>query len=159
MGGRASRQKGHRYEVACANELSERLGLDVVTTRSLGANYGADLATVIAYDAHGRPAMHLPSVLGWSVETKNVKRRNPAGWLRQAREQAAPGRRPVVLWKRPRAAWEEGSVFLDDAEAPRGWVELPIHEWLSQGWTRPRREDADEVADRIMADRLADGYY
>ena len=159
MSGAYSRDRGRRYEVLCANELAWRLGLDVVTTRSLGATYGADLATVTAYDAHGRPAMHSPSVLGWSIECKAVKRRNPSGWLKQAREQAAPGRRPVVLWKKPRASWQDGSVFLEDEDAPRGWVELPVGEWLSQAWAKPRREDADEVADRIMADRLADGYY
>lgn len=162
MSGRPSRQKGHRYERECANELSERLGIDVVTTRSLGANYGADLATVTAYDAHGRPVTHTPSVRGWSVETKNVKRRNPAGWLRQAIDQAAPGFKPVVLWKCPRAKWEDGSAFVMDHDAPRGWWEMPIRQWVEglRPWHETTDADVDEVADRIMADRLErDGSY
>ena len=130
MGGARNRRHGHQWEVLCGHELSERLGLDVVTTRSLGASYGSDLATVTAYDAHGRPVTHDPAVCGWAVETKNVRQRNPKQWLTQATEQAAPGLLPVVLWKRPRASWEDGSAFVWDASAPRGWWEMPIREWV-----------------------------
>lgn len=130
VSGASSRRRGHTYEVASANELAERTGLDVVTTRSLGANYGADLATVTGYDARGRPVTHEPSVLGWTIECKAVKQRNPRQWLTQATEQSAPGTRPVVLWKRPRASWEDGSAFVWDVDAPRGWWEMPIRTWV-----------------------------
>lgn len=137
MSGAASRRRGHGYEVDCANELSDRTGLDIRTTRSLGANYGADLATITGYDARERPVTHEPAVLGWSCECKAVKRRDPAGWLRQADEQKAPGTIPVVLWKRPRAAWMDGSAFVYDSAAPRGWWEMPIATWV-EGLTASR---------------------
>lgn len=129
MSGARSRDKGHRWEVKCANELSERTGLQIVTTRSLGATYGADLCTVTSHDARGRPVTHVPSVLGWSVECKAWSVRIPRAWLRQAEEQKAPGLHSVVLWLKPHHEWESGSAFVLDEEAPRGWREMSIGEW------------------------------
>lgn len=132
MSGRTSRERGHRWERLLANVLSDLLGLDIRTTRSLGATYGADLCTVTGYDAHGRPVTHVPSVLGFSIEAKDVAQRVPRAWLRQAADQAAPGLTPVVLWNRRNFAFEKGSAFLDDPDAPRGWREEPIGEWLGE---------------------------
>lgn len=132
MSGASSRSRGHGWEVRCARELSAVTGLDVRTTRALGASFGADVATVLSYDAHGRPVESTPKVLGWSIECKKVlpRDRNPAGWLRQARDQAAPGTTPVVLWSRKHYPFAKGSAFLYDDEAARGWVEVPISEWV-----------------------------
>lgn len=132
MSGRASRSKGHRFERECANALSAITGLTVVTTRSLGATYGADLCTVTGYDGHGRPVTHVPSVLGFSIECKNDKSRNIAGWLRQARLQAAPDTMPVVLWRKRNHALAKGSAFVYDDEAPRGWVEINLETWITE---------------------------
>lgn len=132
MSGKYSRRRGHEFEVECANRLSEHTGLDIVTTRSLGATYGADLCTVTAYDNHGRPVTHIPSVLGFSIECKAVVQRCPKQWLRQATNQAAPGTTPVVLWSRKHYAWGKGSAFISDPDAPRGWRETPISEWLEE---------------------------
>lgn len=131
MSGASSRRRGHSFEVLCANELSERTGLHIVTGRYFGLHYGADLVTVTGYDARERPVTYEPSVLGWACECKAAKRRDPAGWLRQADEQKAPGTKPVVLWKRPYRAWDEGSAFLLDEDAPRGWWEMPIRDWVA----------------------------
>lgn len=130
MGGAANRRKGHAYEVKSANELSERLHLDIRTTRSLGANYGADVATVTGYDAHGRPALHIPTILGWSVECKAVASRSPGKWLKQAEDQMVQGAIPVVLWRRLHKPWDQGLAFLRDEEAPRRVAEVLIEEWL-----------------------------
>lgn len=167
MSGASSRRRGHDWEVLLANELSEVTGLHVVTTRSLGANYGADLATVTGYDARERPVTHDPAVLGWSCEAKAVKRRDPAGWLRQADEQRAPNTIPVVLWKRPNKGWREGSAFVIDDAAPRGWWEMSIATWVDglglDGMVRAAEEaglyepDVQEACDKLVADRLASG--
>jgi hypothetical protein len=126
MSGKSSRDKGHRWERKLANILSDLTGLDVRTTRSLGATYGADLATVTGYDQLGRPAAHIPSVLGWSIEAKAVKTRYPKAWVKQAIEQSLQGTRPVVLWKVGR----KGSAFLP---APHeGWIEMPLDDWLGE---------------------------
>lgn len=130
MSGSSSRNRGHRFEVSCANQLSERTGLHVVTGRFFGLTYGADLVTVTGYDQLGRPVTYDPAVLGWSVECKAVARRNPGGWLKQADEQRAPGTTPVVLWRKKNYPWEAGSAFLLDEDEPRGWREMPISEWL-----------------------------
>lgn len=132
MSGASSRRRGHVWERECANTLTSVLRLDIRTTRSVGASYGADLCTVTGYDAHGRPVLHVPEVLGFSIECKFVAARNPRQWLRQAAEQAAPGLIPVVLWRRKHHLFAQGSAFLDDPDAPRGWVEMPIAEWLRQ---------------------------
>jgi hypothetical protein len=135
MSGSSSRRKGHVFEVYVASFLTAYLDLDVRTGRFFGLTYGADVVTVTGYDAKGRPATFDPDVLGWSVECKAVARRDPAGWLRQADEQKAPGTTPVVLWKRPRKKFEEGSAFLLDESAPRGWVETTIGEWIDRRLT------------------------
>ena len=131
MSGASSRRRGHSFEVESANELSERTGLHIVTGRFFGLTYGSDLVTVTGYDARERPVTYAPDVLGWAIECKAAKRRTPTQWLTQATEQAAPGLRPVVLWKRPRASWEDGSAFVWDKDAPRGWWEMPIREWVA----------------------------
>lgn len=132
MSGRASRDKGKKFEQRCARELSAVTGLTVVTTRSLGATYGADLCTVTAHDNHGRPVTFDPSVLGYSVECKAVVERSPNKWLTQARDQAAPGTTPVVLWLRKYYPFAKGSAFVYDDEAPRGWREMTISEWVAE---------------------------
>lgn len=135
MSGASNRRRGHDWERLCAGMMALTTDDDVRTTRSLGASYGADLATVTGYDAHGRPALHVPWVdLGgtmYSVECKAVAQRNPRKWLRQARDQAAPGTTPVVLWQRKHHSFGAGSVFLIDEDAPRGWTETSIEEWLA----------------------------
>lgn len=130
VSGASSRRKGHAFEVKCANKLSDYLDLDIRTSRALGASYGADLATVTGYDAHGRPALHVPTVLGWSVECKAVKARSPGKWLKQAEDQMVQGSVPVVLWRRLHQPWEQGLAFLRDDEAPRRVAEVLIEEWL-----------------------------
>jgi len=132
MSGASSRRLGHDWERKCANRLAEELNLLIVTSRSLGANYGADLATVTSHDALGRPVTHEPSVVGYSVECKAWGRRVPGSWLRQAQEQMAPGLIPVVLFRRKHHSWEKGSAFQYDDDAPRGWDERPIGEWLEE---------------------------
>lgn len=132
VSGAASRRKGHAYEQEVSRELREATGLHVVTTRSLGATYGSDICTVVALDGLGRPVVHVPSVRGWAIEVKNVRKRNPSGWLKQACDQAAPGTTPVVLWRRARKPFREGSAFTVDEDAPRGWREEPISVWLDR---------------------------
>ncbi len=135
MGGLANRRRGHDWERLCAGMLTLATGDEILTSRALGAAYGADLATVTGYDNHGRPALHVPWVaLGGmmlSVECKAVKARSPSQWLQQARDQAAPGTTPVVLWQRKHHPFGAGSVFLIDEDAPRGWTETSIDEWLA----------------------------
>lgn len=131
MSGSSGRRKGHGYEVRCARELFEVTGIDVRTGRFFGLTYGCDLVTVTGYDNLGRPATFEPSVLGWSIECKAVAQRNPRKWLRQARNQAAPGTTPVVLWQRKHHPFGAGSAFLIDEDAPRGWTETSIEEWLA----------------------------
>lgn len=157
MSGASSRRKGHEWERCLARELSAEFDYDIRTTRSLGANYGVDIATVTAYDAHGRPVNHEPHVLGWAVEAKAVPRRVPRAWLRQADEQKTPGTVPVVLWKRPRKPWDEGSAFLLDDTQPRGWREMPISQWVSRARRWGNGIGVQEACDRIVADRLAEG--
>lgn len=130
MSGRSSRQRGHRWEQTLARVLTETTGLDIRTGRYFGLTYGADLVTVTGYDAHERPVTYDPHILGWSIEAKNVATRCPKAWLRQADQQKAPGTVPVVLWNRRHHPFEKGSAFLLDDEAPRGWVELGIDEFL-----------------------------
>lgn len=143
MSGARNRKAGHEWEALCARELREATGLDIVTGRALGANYGADLCTIQAYDGLGRAVLHRPEVLGFSVECKAVKKRTPGTWLNQARDQSAPGLTPVVLWKRPRkAAFVEGSAFMFDPTVKRGWSEEPISEWLDR-----LLKEADDDAD------------
>lgn len=132
MSGSSSRNRGHRFEVTCANELSQRTGLEIVTGRFFGLTYGADLVTVTGHDQLGRPVTYDPDVLGWSVECKAVARRNPGKWLQQAEEQRAPNTTPVVLWRKKNYSWEQGSAFLHDNDDPRGWREISITEWLDQ---------------------------
>lgn len=141
MSGASSRRKGHRYEVRTAKVLSDLTGLDIRTTRSLGASYGADVATVTGYDAHDRPVTHVPEVLGWSVECKNWSVREPGTWLRQAAQQAAPGLTPVVLWNRQNHAYEAGSAFVYDVRATYGWRETSIGEWLTLLVPEPHGHD------------------
>lgn len=128
MGGRYSRDKGHRYERNCANRLSGRTGLEVLTTRKLGASYGADLATVTGYDGNGRPAVHVPSVLGWSVECKDVEAWAPEAWVDQAVNQAAPDTRPVVLANRSGCPFGKGWALFPDPTY--GWVATSIDNWM-----------------------------
>lgn len=152
MSGASSRRKGHDFEVKVAKELSKVTGLDIRTTRALGASFGADVATVTGYDAHGRPVTSVPEVLGWSVEAKAVARRNPNVWLRQARDQAAPGTTPVVLWRRKHAPFGKGSAFVYDDDAPRGWREVTISEWIT---TSLAKETDDEALAAEVAARRA----
>lgn len=130
MSGASSRRRGHNWEVELSNNLSEVLLLDIRTGRFFGLTYGADLVTVTGYDGKGRPVTFRPDVLGWSVEAKADKSRRISKWLRQADEQKAPGTTPVVLWKRPHKHWRDGSAFLIDEDASRGWSEQTIGEWL-----------------------------
>lgn len=157
MSGASSRKRGHDWERLLANELSAEFDVHIITGRSMGLHYGGDLITVTGYDARERPVTYEPSVLGYAIEAKAVKRRDPAGWLSQADEQKAPGTVPVVLWKRPNKQWHEGSAFLIDDTQPRGWREMPISEWVGRARRWGNGIGAQEACDRIMADRLAGG--
>ncbi len=136
MSGAASRRRGHAWEVQAARELAAATGLEVVTTRAVGASYGADLCVITAHDRLGRAVAHVPHVNGFSVEAKNVAIRSPKAWLQQAIDQSLPGTTPVVLWKRRGKSFRSGSAFLIDDAAPRGWVELTIGEWIDRRLTR-----------------------
>jgi hypothetical protein len=135
MSGARSRNRGKTWEQECARLMAEVTGLDVVTGRSLGLTYGPDLVTVTDRDQQGRALGFSPDVAGWAIEAKAVKVRNPKAWLRQAEGQRLAIHVPVVLWKRPRKKFEEGSAFLLDETAPRGWVETTIGEWIDRRLT------------------------
>lgn len=128
MSGAKSRSKGHRWERTVANRLAEAFGEDIRTTRSVGANYGADLCTITGYDSHGRPAMHTPTVLGWSVELKSTERWEPDRWMEQAVNQAVFGTPAVVLANRAHAPFEAGWAIMEDDKY--GWVATTIGAWI-----------------------------
>lgn len=154
MSGASSRRRGHLWEIELSHALSEVTGLDIRTGRFFGLTYGADLVTVTGYDGYDRPVTYTPDVLGWSIEAKNDKSRNIAGWLRQARLQAAPGTTPVVLWRKRNHALAKGSAFVYDDDAPRGWLEISISEWLEH---HLMRETDDEAPEGSMARDLRGG--
>jgi hypothetical protein len=128
MSGASSRRKGHAFEVKCAKVLRGLTGLDIRTTRELGASYGADLCTVTGYDKLGRPAAHIPTVLDWSVECKAVVGRSPGAWLKQAEEQAIAGATPVVIWRRKNYPFEKGSAFTRAADG--SVYEETLAQWI-----------------------------
>lgn len=93
--GSAERAKGQRAERAVAAYLREQ-GWQAITTRQQsGFQQGDDIAT----DAP------------LSIEVKDHARLDLAGWIRQAHENAAAGKLPVV-WHKRRGAGSPGDWYV-----------------------------------------------
>lgn len=128
--GKSARQAGHQWERDCANTLTKHLQIPIITTRSIGANYGADLCRITGYDNEGRPAETTSVILGWAIECKNTGAWEPAKWMRQAEGQKVQGSKPLVLAKRRNCPTLEAWAILNDPDY--GMIQTTLRQWLKR---------------------------
>ena len=92
MGGKASRDKGKRFELQVAHWLQDH-GFEKAMRSAQHSGKAGDAADVL-----GLPGIH--------IECKAVEQARLHDWLEQAlRDSDGTGNKPVIIWKRNRMPW------------------------------------------------------